>query len=142
MVEFKIKALLLVLLSVSLKLERNDQEITAQTQGSEIFQREAVCVFSFSVITLNLSCVGTNGLNCRAARSPGVCTEASKRGAFLASSAVSIQSPALLLNFYLYSSRERSLPEETRRASCRFLFNRAQVLRCVSKHGSADVPRK
>lgn len=36
-------------------------------------------------------------------------TEASKSGALLASSACSIQSSALLLNFYSYSARQKSL---------------------------------
>lgn len=61
----------------------------------------------FSVIALNSSCVGTNGLNCRGREALVVYTEASKSGAFLASSAFSIQSSALLLNFYLYSRREK-----------------------------------
>lgn len=61
----------------------------------------------FSVITLNSSCVGTNGLNCRGREALVVYTEASKSGAFLASSAFSIQSSALLLHFYSYSRREK-----------------------------------
>lgn len=102
--------------------------------------------FFFSLITLNSSCVGTNGLNCRAASSPGACAEASKRGAFLASSAVSIQSPALLLNFYSYSSRENSLPAETRRATASQppLPVPPSARRCcgASANTGADVPHK